>query len=231
MLTLTNFYGIFLDIVKSWPIEAGANRLNTFSILEDGADREQPTLGRTYEDFLAGAYWSRSWDHGGRDKSKLKRDNGILMIELKRGRYYPGSSEASLTKELYPILSLYLAPGGRTSHELDLALMDLADQVIQEALKYQKFSYSKDGEPGVAWMTTEKAQYLATQPGWAGLAETNRGLFDYLDFEGSELQKWGPSSENIRGVYIRPVLRGCMSSRATLDYSQAGDDLQFLKVG
>ena len=97
MLLLSEFFNVSRDAVKHWPSAPAWGRMNTFSYLIRRADLVESALGRSYDDYLKGYFWSRDWVLGGADPDKMEKEYGILAIE---------KNEKIKTKILVPIKKL-----------------------------------------------------------------------------------------------------------------------------
>ena len=60
MITLTEVFAILKKIVVNYPYQEEGG-LNTFVIFDERADLNTETLGKSYEDYLAGSFWARDW--------------------------------------------------------------------------------------------------------------------------------------------------------------------------
>lgn len=114
--------------------------INTFTIVDKGADFEATNTNKSYEAYQRGLFWSREWVLQGADPSNLHKQYPILGVEQKRVQ------KASIYEKgnCYEFWLLFADQVGcetcttrRTPEETDWHLQDIALAYLAELVKYQ----------------------------------------------------------------------------------------------
>lgn len=106
-----DIYSIFLDIARTFPIDA-RYKIETYHLIGKlPDDYTQPNLGKTYQDAENGYFWNRDWEAEGKPIDGLKYSYPVLGVE---------AAEVKLSAEC-----------DKTEVEYDFYI-SLVDQVVRE---------------------------------------------------------------------------------------------------
>jgi hypothetical protein len=81
-ITRDDVIQIVKEIVRLWPYSK-CTQPDTFAIVDNASQLESDNLGKTYQDYLNGHFWSRSWVLSGADPNKLKKAYPMILLEQK----------------------------------------------------------------------------------------------------------------------------------------------------
>lgn len=58
-------------------------QINSFAVFDKAVEWEDPTLGYTFQDYIEGNVWSRTWVNSGANKNDFKMEFPLLLLEIK----------------------------------------------------------------------------------------------------------------------------------------------------
>ena len=209
MLLLSEFFNVSRDAVKHWPSAPAWGRMNTFSYLIRRADLVESALGRSYDDYLKGYFWSRDWVLGGADPDKMEKEYGILAIE-KNEIQFDGGVESGVKSAIHRLsVNCFLdrscvdCPGGlRSVGEVESMLEDCLWVYLNYLYSVQKFAVLENGGANYnSWMTQGNADHLMSTGDFVSinplgfmlssyLAPTKQGGFDVILTDLEVWEKW-----------------------------------------
>lgn len=82
-ITKKDVFSIFKNLVMCYPY-SDCKQINTFAVVDSIDDFDTDNLGKVYQDYLSGTFWSRKWFLSGANSNKLSKQYPILAIEQKR---------------------------------------------------------------------------------------------------------------------------------------------------
>jgi hypothetical protein len=78
VITRKQFEGIVMQAAID---TAGPMRANSFLRIDEEVDARAPALGKSYDAYLAGEYWSREWVKGGARRERMVTEFPAVMLE------------------------------------------------------------------------------------------------------------------------------------------------------
>lgn len=81
-ITRQDVINIVREIVRLWPYEK-CTQPDTFAVVDNVSDLESDNLGKVYNDYMNGHFWSRSWVLSGASRNKLNKKYPIVILEQK----------------------------------------------------------------------------------------------------------------------------------------------------
>jgi len=221
-LTIKNWNAICRDIVIRWPASAGHDRINTFAVFDDLAEVNADNLGKTYEDYLYGSFWSRAWVHAGAKRTNLRKQYGLFLMENKQGKIRD--------KDLYLdcFISILLKDDGeRSEQEIDERLTMNVAHVMSELHKYELRRITPtDSPPYDAWLTLAQVMKLESDPKIDSTNDLNVRLSARIGKREAEVFKLNPDFigiDNTRGMAMQLQVNICPVEELT--FSDEVDDL------
>ncbi len=147
-----------------------ALQINSFAVIDEGIDLKHNSFGKTYEDYLEGTFWSRTWVNGGASAQDIKGEFPLLFIEQKLLTMEAIDSN-DLTLPFYFVVVDKIAcdacPPGltRTSEEVLANTLVMLRRVFKELMNYKLFAYDIVSPPSSAesWATQGRIDYLTTE--------------------------------------------------------------------
>jgi hypothetical protein len=160
---------ILIQIFKQIVIDMSYDKdlqINSFAVVDDMIDLNHSSFGKTYEDYLDGFFFSRSWVNGGADANEIKGEFPLLFVE-QRSLSMDRIDSDSLTLPFYFVvvdkISCDACPPGltRTSEDTLRNTLAMLRIFFKELLNYKNYTYTIPGpEKKSSWTTEGRLDYL-----------------------------------------------------------------------
>lgn len=143
-LSKESIIALFRQIVMTYPVIPG-KQINTFATIDDGAMFNSDSIHKTYQDYLNGYFWSRTWVNQGAHPDTLCKEYPILALEQKRV-YKKSLTDKRHCYEFWVVLAMQV--GCETCdlmlsiEDVDTALQEMALTVVQEMNRYKIYDVS-----------------------------------------------------------------------------------------
>lgn len=159
---------MFLNIVKGYPFHE-CRQIDTFAVIDTQEQIQIDNLKLTYEDYLTGTFWSRSWVNKGADANEMCRKYPMTTVEIKQG-YLKDPCKSESCFRTWLVISDIPDCGNckddckRTIAELDKDLFKMMYTILKEMriYKYVLCVIEGAGNPDIAgWFTPADAAQIA----------------------------------------------------------------------
>lgn len=162
MITLEELKAIFAQVVKDFPVQDCLG-INTFAFQVNDEDIDKANLGKSYDDYKCGSFWSRSWERLGASKDDLKAEAGYLFLNYDEFNVTDINSLSTCDKFYLSVLLKISCD--KCKRNFDKTIQDAKRYlllVLKEALKYRKYTVIFKGEtkPQTVWMTEGRKECL-----------------------------------------------------------------------
>jgi len=161
------FKAILLQIVKDVGYEAGL-RLNAYASVDNFPDLRAPAFGKSYEEYLAGRYWSRDWYNGGKDSAKMVAEFPALFVEWRDVELeHPADLEGATPFNLYLVdkIECETCPDRelRTPEYLTRSTNRTLRMVLRELYTYGLYEVDRGGTITWEWLSKGRADYWVAE--------------------------------------------------------------------
>lgn len=217
-ITRNEIYKIFRDIVINYP-NTNCRQLNTFASLFKSTDLNSPNLGKSYQDYKDGYFWSRAWVHSGASRDTIKGQYPLLSLENKEMSFNPCCNDEDCY-EWHMLIIDTLECGNcegcnRTKDSVYSNLMAIAKNVMCEFSSYKAYQ----DEEGAYWLSEGQAHFYNNNG--SELSEACGEMCDMLDGE----IKIEPIREDLIdggiGVYLSFKTKHCSTvEKVDFNYDQ-----------
>lgn len=222
-LTKKDIINIFRQIVEDFPY-LPCKQLDTFALV-DGDDAFSTTnLKKTYEDYQAGFFWSRSWVLAGADPNTLCATYPALILEHKKSTY-DNIRDDSVCHEFYLLVTDLLDCGDceckRTPDQVKCDVMDVINSVLKEFVTYKLYDITDGEDEYQAWLSDGRKAYLQ--------AENPEMIFEFccndiahsVNSDNIEINEWKSHSNNkVVGYATRLTICDCRAEKVEYDYTE-----------
>lgn len=197
-------------IVKAWPY--GGWRPDTIAVVDNAAALESTTLGKTYNDYLHGTFWSRKWVMANAPQSTMSKSYPLVAIEqkvIKRRSIHDKQFCYDFWVSVLDVPDCDDCTEDNTDELIQRAALDLTSylkEVVAATVTYP------DGTTAEIWATGPILAKMRSD----GLITAYRLLCDGFDTfvsDGSDLNVTASDlgmSEGARGVTIRLQVCTCV---------------------
>lgn len=164
-LTRADVYSVFRTIVRSYPVTDCCRGLDTFVEITNENTFASPNLGKTYQDYKDGTFYSKQWVRNGADPDKLDHDYGILGLEQRELTISTACDNSKVVHEWHVVLCDQIECAtckcARSDGKVQADLVNIASHIISELKKYQLYTnHSEPAPDNQYWLTPNHAQYL-----------------------------------------------------------------------
>lgn len=221
--TKLEFVGILLEIVKRLPYHA-CTQVDTFAIVDDLLDFDTKNLGKSFDDYLLGTFWSRSWENSGAVASDLSKDYPIVAIEQKTIQLENVFSKEKCYKFWINVLDIpdcedCKAECKRSVDQIDCDVTETLQSILNELSKYHwyKFAMVGDTEASFAWLSEN---YVAANIDDFQVQQQLMDLKSFIPEEPAKIMSVDFGlKDGARAVNISLTLCTCDEVSKELDYS------------
>lgn len=213
-------HNIFLQVVKDMAYDP-PYQIDTFRLNENNPDFSSSSYGSTYQDYLSGAFWSRTFEHGGANPNEFCGGYPVLMAET------DSMTIESLEDNRIAIEYWFLVvdkipceacPPHITRNGLTVSkgVIQMLRAFLNELLSYKYYEVDRDGTVTFEWMSEGRAAYEVSEGNT--VVETDELLPD-MGYEDIEIKQWG-NDPNTRAWYAKIRFEICEPFTANFNYEQ-----------
>lgn len=160
---------IFKQAVADMAYQAGL-QLNTFAVLDDAPDLVHDAMGFTYDNYLAGEFWSRFWVGNGADPAKIKADFPVLFVE--EGAITQECADSWEYRQEWPVLVIdkiectSCPPGeDRSAETIKANTRTMLRNWLKEVSTYRLAEVDNGVDIIEQWISAGRQEYLDSLPG------------------------------------------------------------------
>lgn len=200
------FRQIVLDMAYRPPYQ-----VNSFMVVDQIPDIMHPSFGATYEDYLAGFFWSRTWVYQRAAPDKICAEFPALFIEARETLFDPQCDETGKTTFYLVLVDKITCEG--CPPEIKRNGLSVKDYLLtsMRAILREFFSYSLyDTDNGLSWMSEGRADLL-------GETIIEEQIISMTAANEVEISDWG-NYANMRGVMAKINIEYCKTFDVPFDY-------------
>ena len=194
---------IFKQIVADMGHTPGL-QINTFGLVDSIPDLAHESLGYSFQDYLNGHFWSRYWVGNGADPERIKADFPALYVEVTDARQI--CIDDPEFEQRFSILVIDKikcddcpTPENRSGRSVAQGAREMLRIVLKELSTYQLWTVDDNGDISDQWISSGRAAYLASLPGYtltgptdflgAAIADTEFSIFEAGTWEDFRAQR------------------------------------------
>lgn len=232
--TREDIFNIFRSIVINYPDNDCCSKLDTFAEVCGPDDFNSSNLNRTYNDFLAGKFYSKKWVANGSPKAAMKGSFGRLLVEQRELELPASCSLSEIKHQWYVTIQLLkgcpsCGKKGVTDSEMIQRTQDMALCVWNELMKYGLYEdinsedkTDKDGNPIPIkhyFLTDDHAHVLTNCDNDMELVASGCGLIlcDCLDTSSMTITPM-KEVDGLMGVVLDFKTIGCYTKEVEMSY-------------
>jgi len=159
-ITHDEIISVFRKLAQYTPI---SQRINAFTVVDEGKYFTSDALVRSYEDYKLGYYWSRDWELSGADPSTMRKEWPVLGVEHKVSHITDIGKNSQL-EDWWVIVgdvpNRLTQEARRTIFEVDKAVHDLMRYVLFSLKQFERASVLVDSLYYTVWDTHARLVYL-----------------------------------------------------------------------
>lgn len=216
---------IFNKIARTYP-QSECGGINGFGTLHDGAIMSD-NIGKTYEDYQKGFFWSRQWEENGALKDDLSLEYPALFIEYKKSKI-PSLMEIKMCDDLYvlvvdnPDCPDCPKECSRNRDEIKKQTKDTLKYILKELFTYRKYECTEtvdDKEVTYnSWMSEGEYEYMEANCPDVSCRKTSESVRGGIKYKDIRVQEWNHNGKI--GAIVDIEVCGCDNSKVEFDYSK-----------
>lgn len=210
-MTVEVFLQILRQIVIDFP-HSTTRQLNSMALVYDWPDLRTASWGKTYADYLAGHFYSRSWENAGANPDTISGQFPALFVE-------PGDVVASMLNNVRSnrFTLLFVAQkdcegcGVRSAENVRQNLLTMIDAFFHELSTYQKVTI----DSVEMWASTGRITYLLNDG--AEVEEYLEMIGSYLEPGEYQIKNW-LGMPDLVGAYVEIEVETCEENGIEFNY-------------
>lgn len=218
-MTRSTLNNIFRQIVIDMAHNPGY-QVDTYRLNDNNPDLNHAAFGSTYQDFLNGQFWSRSFVHAGADPNNFKGAFPVLMAESR-----DLSIECIDSNEMrieYWFLVVDKLPCDhcpphltRNGQQVSDAVLDMLRSFLNELYTFRYYEVDRGGTVTYEWMSQGRAAY---EEGLGNTVVFQDDLIPDISPERVTVQEWG-NFIDMRGWMASVTFTLCEPVTLEFDYN------------
>lgn len=214
-MTAETFLQILRQIVIDFP-HSDTRQLNSMALVYDWPDLRTPSWGKTYADYLAGHFYSRSWENAGADPDTISGQFPALFIEP--GDVIVNSARLNNSKYKTNLFTLLFVAQKdcegcqiRSAETVRQNLLQMIQAFFEELQTYSLVTIDSID----MWLSSGRLQYLIDE----GATVDNYGetIQSYLEPADYQVKNW-LGMPDLVGAYVELELETCEETEIQFTY-------------